>query len=125
MKKLLLIITILFISSTLLAQKNAIVPEKVRLELQLQQAQAEITRLNVVLKDVKADRDALTIAIATMSAQTKTLNQGIIKATGILQAGIDSGGKVEFQKLIDMGFNLVISKPADKGKKPNKDRPQE
>ncbi|HEA19672.1 hypothetical protein LCGC14_1421330, partial [marine sediment metagenome] len=119
MKKLCIILIVLVSCGTLFGQRNAIIPEKVRLELQLQQAQAEVKRLNIVLADTKADRDALTLAIAELKKNVVAQNAGLEKTRLILQDALNNGGKVDWKTLIDdVKWNLVL--PDSTATKPDK-----
>ena len=111
MKKFCIILCLMFCAGTLFGQQPT----------QLQQAQAEIKRLNIVLEDVKVDRDKLTIANAQMNQNAIALNQGVIKATNLLQKGYDSG-KLNYEELRLLGFNIsvdssnVYQRPKSNGK---------
>ncbi len=116
MKKLFLIIALVFVCNTLFAQQQP---------TQLQAAQAEINRLNIVLKDVKADRDALTVRVAELTKNAIAINDGIKKATNLLQIGYENG-KLDYEELRLMGFDLVVDsssvyKRPGKNKDSNKD----
>jgi hypothetical protein len=101
MKKLFLIVTLLFWAGTLLAQQK---------QTPLQAAQAEIARLNVVLEDVKAERNQLILTIAEMNRNIIEQNAGLEKTRLILQDAINNGGKVDWKTLInDVKWNLVLT----------------
>ena len=110
-----LVVVLLF--SALFAQQQ---PTK------LQQAMAEITRLNVVLEDVKTERNALIVRVAELTKNAIAINDGILKATQKLQKGYNDG-KLNYEELRLMGFDLVVDstsvykRPDDKAKKDKKD----
>ena len=124
MKKLFLIITLLFCCGTLFGQANSILPEKARLEAQLQQARLEAHNYKVLYKAADAKADSLTIHIFNIVKEWRNMDAGIKKSTLILQKALDTNEKPNYTELILTGWNLVIPNPADKGKKPNdKDKP--
>ena len=92
----------------------------------LQQAMAEIARLNVVLEDVKTERNALIIRVAELTKNAIAINDGVLKATNLLQKGYNDG-KLNYEELRLMGFNIVVDstsvykRPDDKAKKDKKD----
>lgn len=108
MKKLFLIVTLLFWCGTLSAQQQTL----------LQAAQAEINRLNIVLEDVKVDRDNLTLAIVELKKAVLARSAGLEKTRLLLQDAINNGGKVDWKTLInDVKWNLVL--PDSTAKRPN------
>ena len=116
MKKLILTMLLLLCAGMLFGQQKQ----------QIQQLQDEIVRLNIVLGDVKADRDALTIAIVELKKSIIAQNAGLEKTRLILQDALNNGGKVDWKTLIDdVKWNIVIpdstaTKPDNKAKKDKK-----
>ena len=107
MKKL-CIILILFVScGTLFGQTRTLIDKYKAKEWQVGELKAEIAELKIIIRDVKADRDALTVFIAELKKQTVIQNQGIAKANGILQKGYNDG-KLNYEELRILGFNIVV-----------------
>ncbi len=105
------IAVLLFLSSSAIAQQQ---------QTQLQQAMAEIARLNIVIEDVKTERNALIIRASELTKNAIAINDGILKATQKLQKGYNDG-KLNYEELRLMGFNIVVDsssvfkKPNNKG----------
>ena len=115
MKKLFLIVAILFCCSTLFAQQQ---------QTQLQQLQNENAKLQIVLADVKAERNNAIIEVARLLGQVELQRNGIMASEKILQKAITDDKKPDYKALLLVGWNLKLPDPTDKGKQPdNKGNP--
>lgn len=116
MKKLFLIVTILFCAGTLFAQQDA----KERLGIALN----ENAKLKILLESEQDKYRKAIIKHAVLVGQLDGINKGIDKATALLQKGYDFG-KLNYKELFDCGFRLSIDTSSvyqrpSKDKKPKK-----
>jgi len=112
MKKFILIIALLFWAGILYSQEVT----TSTMDVKLRQAQAEVNRLTVLYEAEMEKVRNLILQNDEMRKFIESQNQGILDTKKILQDGIDNGGKVEFQKLIDLQWNLVLPDKSDKDK---------
>ena len=112
MKKLILTLILLFTFSAIVSAQTK--------PTQLQLAQAEINKLNILLEGKFEEVRNLIIQNEEMAVYIKSQSKGIVEATNILQIGVDSNdGKVDFEALVKLGFKLNLPDSTDKGKKPD------
>ena len=112
MKKAILIVMLMFWAVTLFAQTQP---------TQLQQAQAEINKLNILLEGKFEEVRTLIIQNEEMVQYIKSQSNGIVAATNVLQKGYDDDGKIDFKALVKLGFKLNLPPDkSDKGKKSDK-----
>ena len=115
MKKLIITAILCFIVSTAYGQ---IMIGGVDVVKQLKQLKQENTRLNIVIADVKQERNNLVIQIALLKSDANQQAAAMTKTLKILQQGVDSG-KVDWDKLIkEVKWGLVLPETT-------KDKPKE
>ena len=113
MKKLFLIVTLLFWAGTLFGQQQ---PD---LRTQLQQAQNKIMTLQIVLAETKAERNAAIVKVAQLLEQVDLQRNGIIESEKILKKAITDDKKPDYKALNLLGWDLVLPDSTDKGKQPD------
>lgn len=74
---------------------------------QIQQLRNEIAKRDVIIEDTKAERNALILRAAELTKNAIAINDGISKATNLLQKGYNDG-KLNYEELRLMGFNIVV-----------------
>jgi len=115
MKHLITMAMLLVLVATSNAQEQKVNPSQ-----QLKIAAAEINRLNTLLSDSKADRNAAIVEVARLREALELQRKGIIKSEKILQKGIDNDIKIDFKALVLAGWDLVL--PDSTAKKPDSNK---
>lgn len=75
---------------------------------ELQQAKIRIAELQVVLTDVKAERNAAVVEVAQLREQLVAQRNGIIESEKLLQKAIDNDEKIDFYALSLLGWKLNL-----------------
>ncbi len=119
MKKLCIILCLLFSAGTLFGQQQS------DLKVQLAQLQLELHNYKVLYKAADAKADSLTVYISNVVKEWRKLDNGIKKSTIILQKAITDNEKPNYAELIRTGWDLTLpdstaTKPNNKAKKDKK-----
>jgi hypothetical protein len=75
---------------------------------QLQQANIKIAEQNVIILDIKAERNAAVVEVAKLREQLAAQRNGIIESEKLLQKAIDNDEKIDYYALSMLGWKLNI-----------------
>ncbi len=83
---------------------------------QLQQAKVLLARQDIIIADIKLDRNNAIAEVARLAGLLQDQRNGIIRSEKIIQKAIDNDTKIDYKELMLAGWDLVI--PDKSGKKP-------
>jgi hypothetical protein len=87
---------------------NAQQQQKLNPTQELQQAKIRIAELQVVLTDVKAERNAAIVEVSILRGQLADQRNGIMESEKLLQKAIDNDEKIDFYALSLLGWKLNL-----------------
>lgn len=109
------VVIILFLHSPAQAQQKQTPAQ------QLQQAKIHIAKQDIIIADIKLERNNMIVEISRLDGLIQIQRNGILKSEQILQEAINNDKKVDFNALVLAGWSLVL--PDSTGEK-SKDNPQ-
>lgn len=115
MKNLIFTLILILTFSAAYAQQDA--------KAQLKQVRQELAETKLLLEKFEEKYRKEVIKNAVVNGQIQGINSGIDKATAILQEAYNNEGKLDYQKLYDVGFRVVLDS-TNTFKRPNKDKEQ-